>query len=100
MPVNFLELTLNIVIASFGGLVRRLSELEKKKSQKLDFTYCLIGSAISMFVGMVVFFICKQFNATQQLTVAVTAISGYIGAPVLDMLSDVFKKRISGAGAE
>lgn len=97
MQINYVEIMINVVLASFGGLVKRLAELEKKPHKKVSFSYYLIGSVISMFVGIVVYFLCKHFNISQFLTAGLTALSGYIGAPVLDLLSDIAKRRLERA---
>lgn len=95
MEINFIEVLINLILASLGGLVKRLSDMEKNKNQKVTFSYYLIGSCISMFVGIVVYFLCKNFNVSQSLTAGLTALSGYIGAPVLDLLSDIAKHKVS-----
>ncbi|MDR1693213.1 MAG: phage holin family protein [Oscillospiraceae bacterium] len=95
MQINYIEVLINIALASFGGLVRRMSELEKKPEKKASFSYYIIGSLISMFVGIVVYLLCKNFEASQLLTAGLTALSGYMGVPVLDLLSDLAKKRIA-----
>lgn len=94
MQINYLEIMINVVLASFGGLVKRLSEVEKKPGQKVSLSYYIIGSIISMFVGVVVYFICKNFNLSQFLTAGLTALSGYIGSPALDLISDLIKKKL------
>lgn len=94
MKINFIEALINIALAAFGGLVRRLSEIEKNPGKKATRRYYMVGSFISMFTGVVVYFICKNFNVSQFLTAGLTSLSGYIGSPVLDLLSDIAKKRI------
>ena len=94
MEINFVEIVINITLAAFGGLVKRLSELEKQPDKKVTLAYYTIGSIISTFVGIVVYFLCKSFNAPQFLTAGLTALAGYMGTPLLDLLSDVAKKRI------
>jgi hypothetical protein len=41
-----------------------------------------------------VFLLCKNFELSELLTAGLTALAGYIGSPVLDMLSDVVKKKL------
>ncbi|MDR1668578.1 MAG: phage holin family protein [Oscillospiraceae bacterium] len=94
MQINWIEMLINIVLASFGGLVRRMTELERKADKKVPLSYFIFGSAISMFVGVVVYLLCKNFGAAQLLTAGLTALAGYMGSPVLDLLSDIVKKRI------
>jgi len=95
MQINPIEALINLVLASFGGLVKRLSDLEKTgRRKKTTFLYYITGSGVSMFVGIVVYFLCKNFEVSQFLTAGITALSGYMGTPVLDLLSDLVKKRI------
>lgn len=98
MQINYFEVFINVILASFGGLVRRMAELEKNPERKASFSYYIVGSCISTFVGIVVYILCKNFKVSQLLTAGLTALSGYMGAPVLDLLSDIAKKRISKLG--
>lgn len=95
MQINYMEVLINIFLASLGGLVKRISTAEKTPGKKATFSYYMAGSFISMFVGIVVYFLCKNFNVSQFLTAGLTALSGYIGAPALDLLSDILKNRIN-----
>jgi len=94
MKVDFIEILINIALATFGGLVKRLSETEKLPGQKITLTYYIVGAFISMFVGIVVYFLCKNYEVSQFLTAGITALSGYIGSPVLDLLSEAINKRL------
>jgi len=105
MKIDLVEILINIALASFGGIVKRLSEITKNPEIKLRFVDYFINSFISMFVGIIVYFLCKNFNVSQFLTAGITALSGYMGTPVLDLLSDIAKKKIqketgSNAGNE
>jgi hypothetical protein len=95
MQINFIEVLINILLASFGGLVRRMAEIEKNPEKKASASYYVIGSAISMFVGIVVYILCQNFGVSQLLTAGATALAGYMGSPVLDMLSDIAKTKLS-----
>lgn len=94
MPINYIEVLINIILAWFGGLVKRIAELEKNPGRKASLSYYIVGSFISTFVGIVVYFLCKNFSVSQFLTASLTALSGYMGAPVLDLLSEMAKKLI------
>ncbi len=95
MHIDYIEMLINMILASFGGLVKRMSEFEEKPKRETCFSYYLAGSFISMFVGVVVYFLCKNFNASPFLTASLTALSGYMGSPVLDMLSGIARKKIT-----
>ncbi|MDR1663947.1 MAG: phage holin family protein [Clostridiales bacterium] len=99
MRINYIEVLINIVLASFGGLVKRVTELEKNPRKKASVSYYMAGSLISTFVGIVVYILCKNFGVSQLLTAGLTALAGYMGSPVLDLLSDIAKKKIK-KGAE
>lgn len=94
MQVDFIEILINSVLAAFGGVVRRMSEMERQEGKKPTFAYYLVGSFISMFVGIVVYFLCKSFEVTPFLTAGLTALSGYMGSPVLDLLSDIMQRKM------
>ena len=91
---NFLELLANTALASLGGLVRRLSELEKSGKKKVTLSYYIVGALISMFVGIVIFLLCKNFNVSMYLTAGLTSLGGYLGVPVLDLLSNIAVKKV------
>ena len=94
MEINYIEVLFNIILASFGGLVKRIAEKEKDPAKKVSLSYYMFGSLISMFVGIVVYILCKSFNLSQLLTAGLTALAGYMGSPLLDLLSGIAKKRI------
>ncbi len=94
MQMNYIEVLINIVLASFGGLVKRMADHERNPVRRVSFSYFVVGSSISMFVGIVVYFLCKNFDISQFLTISLTALSGYMGTPVLDLLSKTAKKQI------
>lgn len=97
--MNYIELILNTGLAALGGLVRRLAEMEDKKDdpRRSSVMYYLMGSVISMFVGVVVYFLCKHFGISQYLTAGLTSLGGYMGAPLLDLLSHLAVKKVKKA---
>ena len=98
MQLDPVELVINIALASCGGLVKRLLEIESRPPQNLSvflsFVYYFTGSFISMFVGTVVYFLCKNYAVPQFLTIGITALAGYMGAPALDLLSGIVRKNL------
>ncbi len=68
MHFNYIEVLINLILASFGGLVKRMAELEKNPERKPSLSYYMVGSVISMFVGIVVYLLCKNFGVSQLLT--------------------------------
>jgi uncharacterized membrane protein YdjX (TVP38/TMEM64 family) len=87
---------MNMTLASLGGIVKRVSDGENSR-RKINCSYFAAGSFISMFVGIIVYFLLKSFNVSQFLTAGLTALSGYMGTPVLEFLSNTVKKRIEKA---
>jgi len=101
VEVNFVDVLINAALASLGGLVKRLSEMEKSAAHNVSPGYYIVGAFMSMFVGIVVYFLCKNFDAPQFLTAGLTSIGGYMGVPLLDLLSEIAKKRVEKeAGVE
>jgi len=94
MQIDFIELLINIALASLGGLVKILSEVDKKFGMKMTISEYFTHSFISMFVGIVIYLLCKNFNISQFLAASITALAGYAGIPVIELLSDIAKKRL------
>ena len=91
---NFLELLISIFLASFGGVVNRLAAQEKNPRKKIKAGAYISSSIISLFVGIVVYSICKHYNMTQNLVMAFTAVSGFIGTPVIYMVFNFATKSL------
>ncbi len=100
LEINYIEALISIVLATFGGLVKRMTELEKTPDKRAPIKYYIAGSLMSAFVGIVVYFLCKYFNVPQLLVFGLTALAGYMGIPVLDLLSNIAKKKITTAVGE
>ena len=94
MTINFIEIFINLTLAFLGGLVKKISDLDRNPEVKPAFAYYIVGSLTSMFVGIVVYFLCKNFNISPFLTAGLTSLSGYMGTPVLDLLSNLAQKII------
>ncbi len=94
MQIDYFELLISLILASFGGLVKRMTDLEKKPEKNASASYFMFGTVISMFVGIVVYILCKYFSVSPLLTAGLTALSGYVGTPALDMLSNIAQQRL------
>lgn len=94
MQVDYIELLIDVALATLGGLVKRLSEIDKESGMKITVSEYFTHSFISMFVGTVIYLLCKNFSISQFLTASITALSGYMGIPVIELLSDIAKKKI------
>ena len=92
--MNFLELLISVFLASFGGVVNRLAAQEKNPRKKIKTGAYVSSSIISLFVGIVVYSICKHYNVTQNLIMALTAVSGFIGTPIIYMIFNFATKSL------
>lgn len=92
--LNYIELLINMLLASLGGLVKRISDMEKHPNITVKISYYLAGAFISMFAGIVIFLLCKNWMVPQYLTAGLTALAGYMGTPILDLLSKCATKTI------
>jgi hypothetical protein len=82
----FFELLINVVLSGAGGIIRKLIEYENNTKIEIGTSRYIISAIISVFVGLIVFFMCKNFNVSIYLTAGLTALSGYMGSPLLDLL--------------
>jgi hypothetical protein len=82
----FLELVINIILSGTGGIVRKLIEQDNHPDLHVPTSRYIISAFISLFVGIIVFLLCKNFQVSIYLTAGLTALSGYMGSPILDLL--------------
>jgi hypothetical protein len=98
---NVIDLLISVSLASFGGLVKKIADSEKNAAVKRTAAYFFGGSLISIFIGVTAYLICTNFNVSGLLTAGISGIAGYMGTPVLNLLSNIVKKRLKKeAGAE
>ena len=88
--INYYDLVIHGLLAAIGGIVRELKNPETSKG--MDF---LIGGFIGVFCGVVVYFLCKNYGCNDYLTAAFTSLAGYVGTPVLDIITKIVKKMLS-----
>jgi len=86
--INVYDILLHGIFAAMGGLVREIKSPDEGK----NFTQFVGGAMVGIFAGMVVYFLCKEFKTGEYLTVALTGLAGYSGAPTLDVLTKIFTK--------
>jgi hypothetical protein len=82
----FTELLINIILSGTGGIIRKLIEQENNEHLRIRTSRYIISAIVSLFVGLIVFFLCKNFGVSPYLTAGLTALSGYMGSPLLDLL--------------
>jgi len=81
---------IHAILAFFGGCVREIDVVEKKGFNILKF---FSDAFISTFCGIVTFFLCMNFELSQWMTAALTALAGYTGTPLLDFFIVTIKKK-------
>jgi hypothetical protein len=82
----FTELLINVILSGTGGIIRKLIEQENNEHLRIRTSRYIISAIVSLFVGLIVFFLCKNFGVSTYLTAGLTALSGYMGSPLLDLL--------------
>jgi len=81
---------IHTILAFFGGCVREINTSEKKGFKFFKF---ISNAFVSTFCGLITFFFCMNFELSQWMTAALTALAGYIGTPLLDFFVLMFKKK-------
>lgn len=92
--INWIEALISILIASFGGLVKTLTAKEKNPEATISPSGYISSSIISSFIGMVIFFLCKNAKVSTYLMFGLTATSGFIGSSMLDLISNGVTKKV------
>ena len=104
--IEWLELLIAMMLSTVGGVVRKFTELERNPDQQITGRQYMLSSAISCFVGIIVFGLLKHFEMSMLLIIALVSIAGFIGSPVIHVLSSAFMSRLKeetgeqGKGAE
>ena len=93
--IDWFELLICILFASFGGVVKKLVDMEKSggKSKKAGIGQYISSSVISLFAGMVIYFIAKHYTLPIYLTMSLTSVTGFAGAPALYLVVDQAVKK-------
>jgi len=88
--INVYDMLIHGTLAALGGIVKEL-----KKHENPTFVDFLIGACVGIFCGIVIFCLCRNYGAGDYLTAALTSLGGYIGTPVLDLISSIIKKLLT-----
>lgn len=81
-----------VVLATMGGIVRVVREVELgDKSWKKILMIFLVEIFVSIFAGVVTFFLCQSNNVQPFYTAVMTSLAGYMGGRALTMLEAVYK---------
>ena len=95
--IDWFELLICILFASFGGVVKKLVDMEKTggKKKKISAGQYISSSVISLFSGMVIYFLAKHYSLPIYMTMSLTSVTGFVGAPVLYIIFDWSLKKFS-----
>ena len=86
--LNLFEITMNMLLAALGGIVKRLVELENSK-EDVPAKFFVISALIGVFTGMLVYFALKGLNWNEYVIVACVSLSGFMGNSLLKVLSKI-----------
>ncbi len=78
-------------IAILGGISRELSN-----PREHTFFSFLSGAIISVFSGLLMFCICKNYNVNEFMTAAAVGLSGFLGIELIRVLANMLKKKTNG----
>lgn len=96
--INWLEFLIACMISLIGGIVRKFSEIENDAEQDFTLREYILTGAISGFTGVIVFALLSHYNVSALLALASVGISGFVGSPLLRLMSSVFMKKASNVG--
>ena len=92
--INWIELLIAVALSAMGGVVRKLSELEHDPAKQITLRQYVFSSIISCFVGIVMYAIFKHYDWPMFLMMAAVAVSGFVGSPVMHVLSSLLMNRL------
>ncbi len=73
-------------IAVLGGIVSFFQKVKSGKARALNITELIGEMVTSAFVGIIMYWLCKNYGVNEYLTAAGVAISGHMGARVIFLL--------------
>ena len=91
---DWIELLIAMMLSAIGGIVRKFTELERNPDQQITLRQYMLSSAISCFIGIVMYALMTHFGMSMLLIIAVVSIAGFIGSPVIHVLSSGFMNRL------
>lgn len=91
--LNLFEITLNLMLAALGGIVKRLVELEDTK-ENVPTKFFVISALIGIFTGMLVYFALKGLDWNEYVIVACVSLSGFMGNSLLKVLSKIAVSKV------
>lgn len=91
--LNLFEVTLNLLLAALGGIVKRLVELENTK-EDVPAKFFIVSALIGVFTGMLVYFALKGLDWNEYVIVACVSLSGFMGNSLLKVLCKIATSKI------
>ena len=88
---SIFPIVIHAILAFLGGCTREISIMDQKGFKVYSF---ISGAFVSTFGGVVIFFLCMNYEVQPWLTAALTSLAGYIGIPILDTLTIIVKTKL------
>ena len=92
--IYWIELVIAMMLSTVGGVVRKFTELERNPDQEITLRQYIFSSVISCFVGIIMYAFMKHFDMSMLLIIAIVSIAGFVGSPVMHVLSSAFTNRL------
>ena len=92
--IEWTELLIAMMLSTVGGVVRKFTELERNPDIAITLREYMLSSAISCFIGIIMYALLSHFDMSVLLIIAVVSIAGFIGSPVIHVLSSAFMNRL------
>lgn len=87
IEINLFELLICIALASFGGIVKRIVDMEKHPKKKVKPGQYVTSAITSLFVGIVMYSICKNYNIAPFMIISLVSVAGFLGAPIINIIA-------------
>ena len=92
--IEWVELLVAMMLSTVGGVVRKFTELERNPEQQITLRQYMLSSAISCFIGIIMFGLLRHFDIAMLLIIAIVSVAGFIGSPVMNVLSSALMNRL------
>ena len=96
--IHWLTYAWVVLMAAWGGLVRFLNSMRRRKESLRDALFTLFsGLVTSVFVGVLTFYACEQANFEALNTAICVAITGYMGGEAIRLIQSGVVNRVRAA---
>ena len=82
-----------IGVGALSGIVSFYQKVKEGKARALNITELVGEMLVSAFVGLITFWICRNFGVNEYLTAAGVAISGHMGARAIFIMEQWIEKK-------